>query len=90
MSSYSATMLVKDMSGNLTTATGSFGNICIDGRHTENKAIEVARKEFQSEAEFKNQEYLGFAIEKIEKFVNYKEPRIVDNNVKVSDVSFLL
>lgn len=91
MSSYSATMLVKGLvSENIMAGSGSFKNINIDGRLSLDSAIELAKENFKKEAELRNSEYLGFAIEKTTKFVNYKNPLIIDNNIKAIDVEYLL
>lgn len=90
MSSYSATMITKCTSGNPMAGAGSFANIRVDGRLSTESAIEVARETFQKEASFKGIEYLGFAIEKTYRFVDYKTPLVIDNNIKAQDILFLL
>lgn len=88
MKSYSATMIETGLfTGKPTTACGSFGNISIDGRLSFENAVEVARETFKREA---GEKYIGFAIEKTERFVNYMRPVIVDNKAKAEDVAFLL
>lgn len=90
MSSYSATMIKKSTSGKPIAGSGSFANISIDGRLSLDSAIQVSRDTFKKEAEFKESEYLGFAIEKTQKIVDYKNPLVVDNNIKAQDILFLL
>lgn len=46
-----------------------------------------ARETFKREA---GEKYMGFAIEKTERFVNYTRPVIVDNNAKAEEIAFLL
>jgi len=61
MASYYATMFIKR--GDRTSeACGSFGNILIDGRLSENNAMDIAREYFKKEAAFKNEQYAGFKI----------------------------
>lgn len=90
MASYSASMITLGVYGEPITAGGSFGNISIDGRLTLDSAIEVARETFKREAQFKHANYQGFAIEKTERFVNYHNPKMVDTNLKPSEVPYLL
>ncbi len=87
---YSCTMLVKTMTGGVGTACGSFGNIAVDGRLSMANAIDVARETFKKEAAFNRSEYMGFAIEKVSRFVDYKRPRIVDNDTKPDQIFGLL
>lgn len=47
----------------------------------------MARETFKREA---GEKYMGFAIEKTERFVNYTRPVIVDNNAKAEEIAFLL
>lgn len=58
MASYYATMLTRDLKGELSDACGSFGNIAIDGRLTLQNAISVARESLSKESG-----YEGFKIE---------------------------
>lgn len=90
--SYSATMIDRAVTdkNKFITCGGSFCNIRIDGRHSLETAINVARDIFKKEASFSKSEYLGFAIEKTSRFVDYKNPVIVDNKVKAKEVLFLL
>lgn len=90
MSGYSATIIQKAVSGGVMTGSGSFFNIAIDGRLSLDSAIEVARDTLQKEASFKNMEYLGFVIEKTSRFVDYKNPLVIDNETKAKDIKFLL
>lgn len=87
-SSYSATMIGRSAmdSNKLITTSGSFNNIAIDGRLSMDNAILVARETFKKEGG----EYLGFAIEKTSRFVDYKNPLIIDNNAKAKDILFLI
>lgn len=89
MASYSASMIVKGvMTDKLMTACGSFGNISIDGRLSMHSACEVAREHLKKEAAFKKSEYLGFIIEKTNRFVDYRNPKVVDNSAKAAEISF--
>lgn len=90
MASYSATMIVMGLTGKPMSASGSFGNINLDGRMSILTAAEVAREIFKRECEINNQEYLGFALEKTERFVNYKNPSMFDTESKAKDIEFLL
>ena len=90
MSSYSATMIVNGTNGKPITASGSFSNMNIDGRWNRETAIHIARAWFKREAKNQNMEYMGFAIEKTNRFVEYKNPTIVDNNTPAKDIAFLL
>ena len=75
MASYYATMFIKH--GNTTSeACGSFGNISIDGRLSEDNAMDIAREYFKKEAAFKNERYAGFKIEKLNKAWQYRAPTI--------------
>lgn len=90
MASYSASMITVDIYGNPITAGGSFGNISVDGRLTLQAAIQVARDTFKREAQFKNANYQGFAIEKTSRFVDYRDPVMVDTDLKAEQVPYLL
>lgn len=72
------------------SAGGSFANINIDGRLSLDAAIAVARETFKKECNFNKQDYLGFAIEKTARFVNYKSPKMIDTELKAKDVAFLI
>lgn len=87
-SSYSATMIGRSAMNRdqMITTSGSFNNIAIDGRLSLDNAIQVARETFKKE----KGEYLGFVIEKTSRFVEYKNPLIVDNDTKAKDILFLL
>lgn len=88
MASFSATMFKLSAMGNKVIAgSGSFANISIDGRLSLAAAIEVARENLKREA---GAEYIGFAIEKTSRFVDYKNPVIVDSQLKAKEVMFLL
>lgn len=90
MASYSASMITVDIYGNPITAGGSFGNISVDGRLTLQAAIQVARDTFKREAKFKNANYQGFAIEKTSRFVEYRNPVMIDTDLKADQVPYLL
>ena len=90
MASYSATMIVAGTTGKPMRGGGSFANINIDGRLSMDAAITVARETFKKECKFNKQDYLGFAIEKTARFVDYKSPKMVDTTLKAQDVAFLL
>lgn len=90
MASYSASMITLGVYGEPITASGSFGNISIDGRLSLDSAIEVARETFKKEAQFKHANYQGFAIEKTSRFVEYRNPVMVDTKLKADQVPYLL
>lgn len=90
MASYSATMITTGLNGKPMSGTGSFANINIDGRLSLVDAIETARKVFKSEAKMKDSEYLGFAIERTNRFVEYRNPKMVDTELSATEVAFLL
>lgn len=69
MASYYATMLTRDLKGQLCEACGSFGNICIDGRLSLQNAVDVARDNLSKEFG-----YEGFKIELLSKPWAYKNP----------------
>lgn len=90
MAFYSATMIVESVTGKPMAGSGSFANINIDGRLGILSAAEVAREIFKKEAAFNKSEYLGFALEKTERFVAYRSPSIFDSELKAKDILFLL
>uniref|UniRef100_A0AAU6NVQ7 Uncharacterized protein n=1 Tax=Escherichia phage BME3 TaxID=3119681 RepID=A0AAU6NVQ7_9CAUD len=90
MASYSASMIVMGITGKPMRGGGSFANINIDGRLSLDAAITVARETFKKECNFNKQDYLGFAIEKTARFVDYKSPNMIDTTLKAKDVAFLL
>lgn len=91
MSSYSATMFkLSTMGDKVIAGSGSFANISIDGRHSLESAISIARETFKKESGLDMDQYLGFAIEKTSRFVHYKKPTIVDSSLKAEEVLFLL
>ena len=90
MASYSATMIVTGTTGKPMSSGGSFANINIDGRLSLDAAIAIARETFKKECNFNKQDYLGFAIEKTARFVNYKSPKMVDTTLTARQVNFLL
>lgn len=91
MTSYSATMFKSSVMGDkVIAASGSFANIRIDGRLSQAAAIELARKIFKEEAGLDSESYLGFAIEKTSRFVDYNNPLIVDSTLKAKEVLFLI
>lgn len=69
MASYYATMLTRDLKGQLCEACGSFGNIVIDGRLSLQNAVDVARDNLSKEFG-----YEGFKIELLSKPWAYKNP----------------
>lgn len=83
--SYSATMIVNSTTGVPMAASGSFRNISIDGRLSLENAKNVAREAFKKEGG-----YQGFAIERTERFVNYKDPIMVDTTLKGTQVAYLI
>ncbi len=88
MASFSATMFKSSAMGDKVIAgSGSFANISIDGRLSLAAAIEVARESFKKEA---GADYMGFAIEKTSRFVDYKSPMIIDSELTAKEVMFLL
>lgn len=91
MASYSASMIESNFfSGKLSRGCGSFANISIDGRLSLNAAIEVAREYFKKECAHNKEDYLGFAIEKTDRFLDYKRPEMIDTTMKAKDINFLL
>lgn len=83
-------MIVKSVTGKPMAGSGSFANINIDGRLNIQAAKEIARDHFKKEAGLSNSEYMGFAIEKTARFVNYSSPLVVDSTTKAKDILFLL
>ena len=71
MASYYATMLTRDLKGELSDACGSFGNIAIDGRLTLQNAISVARENLSKEGG-----YEGFKIELLSRPWAYRNPLV--------------
>lgn len=71
MASYYATMLTRDLKGELSDACGSFGNIAIDGRLSLQNAISVAREHLSKE-----HGYEGFKIELLSKPWAYRNPLV--------------
>ncbi len=71
MASYYATMLTRDLKGELSDACGSFGNIAIDGRLTLQNAISVARESLSKE-----RGYEGFKIELLSRPWAYINPLV--------------
>lgn len=69
MASYYATMLKRDLKGQLCEACGSFGNIVIDGRLSLQNAVNVARDNLSKEFG-----YEGFKIELLSRPWAYKNP----------------
>lgn len=78
------------MNGKPITGSGSFANIRIDGRLQLISAIDIARDYFKRECYVNHQEYMGFAIEKTERFVDYKTPIMCDTDLTAKEVAFLL
>lgn len=69
MASYYATMLTRDLEGQLCEACGSFKNIVIDGRLSLQNAVDVARDNLSREFG-----YEGFKIELLSRPWEYKNP----------------
>jgi len=79
------------VSGNIVSGAGSFNNIAIDGRLSWDNAIEIARENAIKECTFKNKEYLGFAIKKINGGWDFKGCTLVDCPVdNAKDIKFLI
>lgn len=72
MASWYATMLEKDSNGIYRESTGSFKNICIDGRLSKINAIDTAKEVLSKEYG-----YSGFKLEKLSKAWNYKNPIVI-------------
>ena len=83
-------MIVTGTTGKPMSGGGSFANINIDGRLSLDAAIAIARKTFKKECNFNKQDYLGFAIGKTTRFVDYKSPKMVDTTLTARQVNFLL
>jgi hypothetical protein len=83
-------MIVEGLTGKLMAGSGSFANINIDGRLSFNTASGIARRAFIKEAAIKNSNYIGFAIEKGDRFLDYKNPIMVDSTATAKEISFLL
>lgn len=71
MASYYATMLTRDLKGELSEACGSFGNIVIDGRLSLQNAVAVAKENLSKELG-----YEGFKIELLSKPWAYRNPYV--------------
>lgn len=69
MASWYATMLEKDSNGLYRESTGSFKNICIDGRLCKINAIDTAEEILSKEPG-----YAGFKLEKLNKAWDYRNP----------------
>lgn len=72
MASWYATMLEKDSNGIYRESTGSFKNICIDGRLSKINAIDTAEEILSKEYG-----YSGFKLEKLSKAWDYKNPIVI-------------
>ena len=72
MASWYATMLEKDSNGVYRESTGSFKNICIDGRLCKISAIDTAKEILSKEAG-----YAGLMLEKLNRAWDYKNPIVI-------------
>lgn len=72
MASWYATMLEKGSNGLHTESTGSFKNICIDGRLCKINAMYTAEEILSKESG-----YAGFKLEKLNRAWDYKNPIII-------------
>lgn len=72
MASWYATMLEKDSNGVYRESTGSFKNICIDGRLCKVNAKDTAENILSKEAG-----YAGFKLEKLSKAWDYRNPIVI-------------
>ena len=72
MASWYATMLEKDSNGIYRESTGSFKNICIDGRLRKINAMYTAEEILSKESG-----YAGFKLEKLNRAWDYKNPIII-------------
>lgn len=73
------------MTGKPCGSCGTFNNVVIDGRLSLSSAIEVARNHLKKE-----NNYNGFAIEKLCRAWDYKNPLIIDNDAKAKDIDHLI
>lgn len=89
MSRYYASMLVPSVTGQVMRGSGSFVNITIDGRLSEERAVAVARRTFRGEALLKNQDYMGFIVQRSLRAWEYTSPMVVDNDIPAKDIMFL-
>lgn len=71
MASWYATMLEKDSNGLYRESTGSFKNICIDGRLCTINAADIAEEILSKESG-----YAGFKLEKLNRAWDYRNPFI--------------
>ena len=71
MASWYATMLEKDSNGVYRESTGSFKNICIDGRLRKINAIDIAEEILSKESG-----YAWFKLEKLNRAWDYRNPFI--------------
>lgn len=71
MASWYATMLERDSNGIYRESTGSFKNICIDGRLSKINAMDTAEDILSKESG-----YAGFKLEKLNRAWDYKNPII--------------
>lgn len=71
MASWYATMLEKDPNGVYRESTGSFKNICIDGRLCKISAIDTTEEILSKESG-----YAGFKLEKLNRAWDYRNPII--------------
>lgn len=76
---YTASCII-DINGNTSIANGAYMNIRIDGNMDIEKAKHIAKDHFITETKLRHKPYTGFIIEKTERFREFKQPLIVDNN----------
>lgn len=88
MASYYATAFVTSpVTQQVAAGAGSFLNICIDGRLCPSSAAWVATTTFQQEL---GADYVGFAIQKLDRGWDYTNPVVVDNVTPAENILFLL
>ncbi len=79
MATYYINVFTRSANGEVMAGCGSFNNFTVDGRLSFDAAVEVARENAKKECEFKNREYLGFAIKKSTR-LDFSNATIVDCN----------
>lgn len=84
MASYYVNTLAKSPTGKAILGLGSFNNFTIDGRLSLDNAISVARHHAKKECNFKNREYIGFAIEKGDS-IGFNNPMFIDCDPNIID-----
>lgn len=85
---YSASLITRSAvdSSKPMRAGGSFCNITIDGRLSFARACEVAEHYLSKEPEWRGE----FAIEKVSKHVDYKNPIVIGADFTAKEILFLL